>query len=232
LTAISNFLLHRAESMGYLDKRSLIPNGVNVELFSKIFSTKEIDNMKIKLGKKTNDIFLVTSSRLVKKNAVDDIISALTFLPENFSLIIIGKGDEGYNLQKQAENLGLTSRIKFVGFIPYTDIPEYFSACDIFVRPSRSEGFGNSFIEAMASHLPVIATPVGGIPDFIDDKETGVFCAPDNPKSIVEAVNLLVTDNSLREHIIIKAFDRVKERYSWNHIAKDMKEEVFDKLLE
>lgn len=230
LTAISNFLLNRAVSMGYDGDRALIPNGVNINIFSRVFSEEEKEKIKNKLGKKARDIFLVTSSRLVKKNAVDDVITALGYMPERISLIIIGKGEEGYCLQEQANKLGLSNRVKFLGFIPQDDIPKYFSVCDIFVRPSRSEGFGNSFIEAMASSLPVIATPVGGIVDFIDDKETGIFCSPDNPKSIADAVRVIVDDNNLKEHIINNALDRVKMRYSWDFIAQEMKEMVFDKI--
>ncbi len=228
LTGISNFLLRRAEMMGYEGKKVLIPNGVHVDMFSQIFSDEEKQKIKNELGKNEGDIFLVTSSRLTRKNAVDDIISALRFLPVNFSFIVIGKGEEGQALQKQAKDLGVSNRVKFLGFVSQEEIPKYFSACDIFVRPSRSEGFGNSFIEAMASRLPVIATPVGGIVDFVDDHETGVFCAPDNPKSLAEAVDLLVDDKALKEHIIHNAFDRVSTRYSWKHIAREMKEKVFD----
>ena len=153
----------------------------------------------------------------------------MSYLPKNISLIVIGKGIEGPNLQKQAFSLGVSDRVKFLGFIPYAEIPNYFSVCDIFVRPSRSEGFGNSFIEAMASRLPVIATPVGGISDFIDDKETGLFCSPDNPQSIVRSVNMILNDASLREKIIKQAYDRVALRYSWDHVAEEMKV-VFEKL--
>ena len=109
-------------------------------------------------------------------------------------------------------------------------MPKYLSVCDIFIRPSRSEGFGNSFIEAMAAGLPVIATPVGGIPDFVDDKETGIFCSPDNPQSIALAVMTLIREPLIRSHITEKAKARVLERYSWDHIALKMKA-VFEKFL-
>jgi glycosyltransferase involved in cell wall biosynthesis len=149
------------------------------------------------------------------------------YLPENVSLVVIGRGEEGALLESHARKIGVLSRVKFMGFIPQTQIPQFFSVCDIFVRPSRSEGFGNSFIEAMASRLPVIATPVGGIPDFIDDQETGFFCSPDNPKSIAEAVLKILENNALRERVVTQAYERVVSRYSWEHIAHDMKEKVF-----
>jgi glycosyltransferase involved in cell wall biosynthesis len=231
LTAISTFLLHRAEKIGYKCPSVVIPNGVNISLFSKTFSPDEKMEVEKLLGKKNGDIFLVTSSRLARKNAVDDIISALQNLPKNISLIVIGKGEEGCRLQKQAEDLSVEKRVKFLGFIDQKEIPKYFSVCDIFIRPSRSEGFGNSFIEAMAARLPVIAAPVGGIVDFVDDKQTGIFCAPDNPRSIVLSVRMLLENPKLKDYIIENAFKRVSENYSWDLVATQMKIQVFDKII-
>ncbi len=229
LTGISKFLLNRAKKNGYEGESYLVPNGVDVKVFKEEISDGVKNELKIKLNKKDGDIFLVTTGRLTRKNAIDDIISALALLPENINLIIIGKGEEGHNLQKQAKNLDVARRVKFIGFIPYNEIPKYLSVCNIFIRPSRSEGFGNSFIEAMAAGLPVIATPVGGIPDFIDDKETGIFTSPDNPQSIKGAILALLGDNSLRQSIVQKAQNRVLQAYSWDHVALEMGA-VFDKV--
>ncbi len=229
LTAISNFLLNRAKRRGFKGDSALIPNGVNLELFSKAVDQDTKDKLKVALNKKEDDIFLVTTSRLTHKNAVDDVISSLVSLPNNISFVVIGIGDEGPKLQKQVHDLGLEERVKFLGFVDYPEIPKYLSVCDIFIRPSRSEGFGNSFIEAMAAGLPIIATPVGGIVDFIDDKETGLFCSADNPQSIVIAVKTILADSNLRSKITKKALDRAVERYGWDRISLEM-QEVFDKL--
>ena len=229
LTAISNFLLNRAKKNGYNGQYALVPNGVDIDVFSKRINPKIKEELKIELNKKPEDIFLVTVSRLVRKNATDDIISALPHLKNNIHLIVIGKGSEGMRLQKQAQDLGVSSRVKFLGFIPYSEIPKYLSVCDVFIRPSRSEGFGNSFIEAMAAGLPVITTPVGGIPDFIDDKITGIFCSPDNPHSIIQSVKLILDDNVLRRNIVRGAYHRVSERSTWSNIAQKMKD-VFDRF--
>ncbi|KKR35579.1 MAG: Glycosyltransferase [Parcubacteria group bacterium GW2011_GWC2_40_10] len=229
LTGISNFLLNRAKKHGYGGRFALVPNGVDLAVFSQEVGPRTREEIRIRLGKKSGDIFLVTSGRLTHKNGVDDVISALVSLPKHISFIIIGKGDGGIELQKEANKLGVADRVKFLGFLSYKDIPKYFAVGDIFIRPSRSEGFGNSFIEAMASGLPVIATPVGGIPDFIDDRETGVFCSPDCPQSIVKAVNSLLENESLRKRVVGKAYARVNERYGWDNIASQMKT-VFDQL--
>jgi glycosyltransferase involved in cell wall biosynthesis len=229
LTGLSNFLLKRAKDVGYGGESFLVPNGVDLSVFSREIDEERKKEIKLLLNKNNNEVFLVTWSRLTHKNAVDDIISALTYLPENISLIIMGKGEEGPKLQKQVDALNLSNRVKFLGFVPHNEIPDFLSVCDIFIRPSRSEGFGNSFIEAMAARLPVIATPVGGIPDFLTDNETGVFCSPDNPQSIAKAVNKILGDENLKTQIVKNAYERVVLRYDWNHISELMKQ-VFDKV--
>ena len=223
LTAISTFLLDRAKKNGYQGRSALVPNGVDIKIFSEKIGEDETNEMKKKLEKKEKDIFLVTVGRLTYKNGTDTVIESLQSLPKNINFIVIGKGIEGIKLQKLSEKLGVSERVKFIGFVEYKDIPKYFSVCDIFIRASRSEGFGNAFIEAMAAGIPVIATPVGGIPDFIDDKITGIFCAPDSPQSIKNVVMSLAQDKKLQEVLIENAKSRVLERYNWERISEEMK---------
>lgn len=229
LTGLSNFLLQKAKEMGFNGQSFLVPNGVDLEVFCREIDPVEKDEIRTKLDKKEGDFFIVTSSRLTYKNAVDDIISSLKYLPDNVKLIVIGVGEDYEKLINQVNYLNLKSRVRFTGFIDHSKMPEYLSVCDIFIRPSRSEGFGNSFIEAMAAKIPVIATPVGGIVDFLDDNETGIFCAPNNPQSIARSVKLLMENKELVSKIVNNSHKMVIQRYSWDSIAQKMKS-VFDKV--
>lgn len=231
LTGISNFLIKRAEKNGFKGKSFLVPNGVDLKIFSQEFGEDIKSEMRERLNKKDGDIFLVTVGRLTHKNGTDDVIKSLAKLPKNIKFIVIGKGEDGPKLQKLSDTLGVSEQVRFLGFVPYSDIPKYLSVCDVFIRPSRSEGFGNAFIEAMASGLPVIATPVGGIPDFIDDGETGVFCAPDSPQSVYLAIDNVLSDPMGKKALmVLKARERVVERYNWDYIAPEMKK-VFDIIV-
>jgi len=231
IQAISHFLADFGRSMGYSKEVVVVPNGVDLKYFSTAPKQADVLNLENNLGKKEGDIYLITTSRLVKKNAVDDCIRALKYLPVHFSFLIIGTGHEEQNLRALAKALAVRERVKFLGFMPQQDIPLFLAVSSVFVRPSRSEGFGNSFIEAMAAGVPVVATPVGGIPDFIDDRETGVFCRPDNPKSVAEAVMEIIDNPYLKEKIIAQGKERAIVDYSWDVIVKAMREKVFDKLL-
>ena len=108
---------------------------------------------------------------------------------------------------------------------------------DIFVGPSRSEGLGHAFLSAMACRLPVVATQVGGIADFLFDAKrnphketTGWAVDPDSPEQIAEAVqDILAHPEGVRE-VTERARKMVEEEYDWDKIAIKMKENVFDKL--
>lgn len=231
IQTISHYLADWARDMKARCPITVVPNAVDFSLFSTRRPEGELDALKNKFQKKSDDIFLVTTSRLVVKNAVGDVIDAMQYLPENVKFLILGQGYQEKQLKEKAEKLHLKDRVHFLGYIPHKDMPQYLHISDIFIRPSLSEGFGNSYIEAMAARIPVIATPVGGIVDFLKDGETGLFCEVSNPKSIAQKVEKLIKDNESRDYIVKNAEEMVKERYEWNLIASDMKNEVFLKVL-
>ena len=230
IQTISNYLADFARAEGARCPVVVVPNGVDSTHFSHEYTSEEIAAIRQRLGKEEGDVFLITTSRLVVKNAVNDIIEALSHLPPHIKLVILGTGYELERLQKLADRLDVTSRVQFLGFVSHADMPKYLKACDIFIRPSISEGFGNSFIEAMAAGLPVIATSVGGIVDFLKHKETGLFCEVKNPEDIARKVEMYVHDVNLRNEIIDNALHMVLDHYDWKLVSKDMKEKVFDIL--
>ena len=95
---------------------------------------------------------------------------------------------------------------------------------DVFVRSSRSEGLGSSFLEAMSAGVPVIGTRVGGIPDFLKDRETGLFCKTDNPVDLSKQISRILTDEELRAKVIKNGRSLVVENYDWDKITKSFKE--------
>lgn len=211
--AISRYLGRWAEDMGAPSSITVVPNGVDIEAFQ--YRSAGFDKKEIRL---------ITTSRLVKKNAVDDSIRALAHMPENIVLEVVGDGVERGNLEQLAHSLNLSTRVHFCGNVAPKDIPHTLAQADIFVRPSLSEGLGNSFLEAFATGLPVIATPVGGIPDFLIDGETGWFAEPRNPESIAACVRYIL-DPAHREHVrqvTAAARALVEREYTWDSVAERM----------
>ncbi|MDE2021958.1 MAG: glycosyltransferase, partial [Patescibacteria group bacterium] len=238
LQTISNFLLDWGRRMGFKGRAEVIPNAVDTKHFSQMYSGSELAAMREKIGKKLGDVYLVTTSRLVHKNGVDDVIRALALLPENVHFLIYGIGPDEAMLKALAEKLPVASRAHFAGQIGHTEMPLALKACDIFIRPSRSEGMGNSFIEAMAAGLPVIATQEGGIADFLFDAKrnpeketTGWAVDKDSPEQIAEAARGILAQREQVARVTAVAKKMAIERYDWNLIAVQMKA-LLDRLLD
>jgi glycosyltransferase involved in cell wall biosynthesis len=235
--AISTFLKEWALKMEFKGEAVVVPNGVDVGRFARDYSADEIASERSRLGKKDDDVFLVTTSRLVHKNGVDDVIRALALLPERVSFLIYGVGPDMSALRALAKQLGVEDRARFMGQISHADMPLMLQACDIFIRPSRSEGMGISFIEAMAARLPVIATQEGGIGDFLFDAKrnpeqpaTGWAVDANAPQQIASAVEDIMAHPETVARVIETAAKMVAEKYEWNQVAKSM-QGIFEKLF-
>jgi glycosyltransferase involved in cell wall biosynthesis len=235
VTVISNYLGERARRLGFAGEPVLIPNGVDVDRYSEIFSEEELNELGEKLGRDNeNMIMLISTSRLNVKNGLDLVIKALPNLPENIHFYNFGAGEEKKYLNDLASSLGVSSRVHLEEYVNHDELPKYLKIANIFIRPSRSEGQGISFLEAMAVRLPVIATPVGGIVDFLFDPSnssgqatTGYFCQPENSESIAEVVQKVINDPN-KNQITENAYKMVVEKYDWKLIAKKM-QIIFEK---
>ncbi|MFA4954199.1 MAG: glycosyltransferase family 4 protein [Patescibacteria group bacterium] len=220
--AISRFLGEWATRMGFKGTPQIVPNGVDIVNFTRPITPEKRAELRRGFGFAPDDIILVTASRLSLKNGVDDLIRSLLFLPPQYKALIAGSGEDGDKLRVLTQQKGLSERVKFLGQRGHAELPEILHSGDIFVRASLSEGLGNSFLEAMAVGLPIIGTPVGGIPDFLTDGETGVMCQPRDPESIARAALRIVNESSLRAKLVEKGAALVKEKYGWEGIAKNI----------
>ena len=239
IQTISTFLGRWARRRGFKGRLEVIPNAVDTKHFAREYPEKTLNELKDALGKRMGDVFLITTSRLVHKNAVDVCLRALPLLPKNVRFIVLGVGPDETMLKKLAASLKVADRVTFVGQIGHADLPKYLKACDIFIRPSRSEGMGNSFVEAMAAGLPVIATQEGGIADFLFDEKrnqgkpiTGFAVDKDSPEQVAEQVKNIMEHPEKVRAVIATARAMVVKKYDWDIIAKDMRERVFMPLLE
>lgn len=207
----------------------IIPNGVDLHAFTKNISVEERGQIRNEFGFIETDKVVVTTSRLTVKNGVDTLIEALALLPQEYKLLIIGAGPDEQKLRAQVLNLKLNDRVRFAGRKPYEELYRYLKSSDVFARLSRSEGFGNSFIEAMAAGIPVVATDAGGIVDFLEDKVNGFMIKPEQPQSAANAIVQAVT-SSLTSTLTLSASDMVQARYQWSTVAGQF-DDLFKKIL-
>lgn len=208
ITAISTYLRQFAENTNPTAKHVLLPNGVTVAQFS-LHAEPSGERYSV-----------ISISRLVPKNGMDTLIRAMQYVESPHTLCIVGDGEQRSALQLVAEEAGVSSRVIFYGEASNDALPSLLARATVFARPSRSEGLGIAFLEAMAARVPVVATPVGGIPDIVKNKRTGLFCEIDNPESVGAAINKLLRDEGLRTKLTTEAFLMVTEHYDWDILAK------------
>lgn len=237
--AISSFLAHWAKDKKVeAQKIHVIPNGCNNPDLQDITTAEQVNAIKNKHHKQPGDIWLVNTARLVKQKANDQIIQALSQLPENIKFIIVGDGPEENYLKNLTKELKLESRVVFTGNLPQAEAAAYRKSSDIFVCPSRSEGLGNAFLSAMASRLPVIATQEGGLAEFIFDEQknpdkitTAWAVDKDKPEQIVDAVQDILANPTKVNKVTEQARKMIEEKYTWDVVAARMQKEIFNQIL-
>ncbi len=199
----------------------IIPNGVNPKDFS-----------PSKHPSRHKSLRLLTTSALIPRNGIDILIKATSLLPQklDWHLTIAGTGPQEIYLKSLSKEHKVSNRITFLGRVQNTQVPDLLHQADIFIRPSRHEGFGVSFIEAMAAGVPVIATPVGGIPDFVIHRHTGLLAKSENPQSVADQIILLASGSKLSSKLSQNALKLVQDKYTWDKVSHQVKS-AFDNLL-
>ena len=118
----------------------------------------------------------------------------------------------GRSLEQLAAELHITDRVTFHGFV--NDVPALLQQASVLVCASTVEPFGRCLIEAMACQLPVVATRVGGIPEVVAENETGILVDAESPAQIADAIELLLADHRVRQHMGEAGRQRVEAMFS------------------
>lgn len=197
IICVSRFTLERIIQMHSIEKQKLeVLNNCLDPFLPAPATTKEILDLREKYGFGENELILFTLARLAAKErykGYDTVIHTLTALKKNYPLIryvIGGKYDleEKKYLDELITETGLQENVFITGFIDEKDLPAWYAAADIFVMPSREEGFGLVFIEAMYYGLPVIAGNRDGSADALCNGELGLLVDPLNREEITAAI--------------------------------------------
>ena len=147
-----------------------------------------------RLGLEDDAQVLLTVARLrdaERYKGCDDVLRALPQVlarAPRTRYVIAGEGDDLPRLRALAGRLGVRDAVVFAGAAPDRDLPAYYNACDLFVMPSRGEGFGIVFIEALACGKPVIAGDAGGSGDAVLDGGLGRMVSPGQPDRLARVV--------------------------------------------
>ena len=153
---------------------------------------------------------------LSKKKGVMNFTRAIPLIlsqDSGIEFLIGGKGQLRSKIENELKSNKCNSKTELTGFMDYDDLPEYFSELKLLVFPSYTEGLPNIVLEAMACGTPVLATPVGGVPDVIKDSETGFIMEDNSPECIAKNVIRALEHPNLDE-IARNARSLVEKKYT------------------
>ncbi|HEX3290008.1 MAG TPA: glycosyltransferase family 4 protein [Gaiella sp.] len=153
---------------------------------------------------------LATAARLTTQKALGVALQAIARVPE-VELLVLGDGPERGRLEREAESLGVSDRVRFLGTGTRDDVLALFRAADAVLVTSAWENLPHTVLEALAVGTPVIATAVGGIPEVVVDGENGLLVPPHDVDAVARAVERLVDDDELRQALAAAAAGSVEE---------------------
>lgn len=172
-----------------------------------------------------------TVARLTEQKDLGTLVRAFARVAgeHDAHLAIVGRGERRDELERIAADCGVSSAVTFTGF--REDVPALMGAFDVFVLPSRWEGLGVVFLEAMAAGTPVVASDTSAIPEVVDDGTTGFLCPPGDVEAFADRISALLSDDELRTRMGEAGRERVESEFSVDRMVDEMAA-AYDSLLE
>jgi len=172
---------------------------------------------------------ILSVARLVEKKGLSNLIAAADILRRHgclFHLEIIGSGPQREALKAQAKRLGLAERVKLSGAQPHDAVCFAYQRASVFVLPcvvasdGDRDGIPNVLLEAMASGVPVISTPISGIPELIESGRDGLLVPSNDPAALAAAIEALLASQELRERLASAARAKIETSFSLDASAE------------
>jgi len=207
------------ESYGIPPERiSIVPGGVDCDRFASQLSKAQACQ-QLRLPENRPIVFAVR--RLAPRMGLQDLISAASRVRARVPdvlVLIAGKGPIAEQLQKQIADLGLQDHVRLLGFLPDEDLPTAYRAADLSVVPTVAlEGFGLVAAEALAAGVPVLVTPIGGLPEVVSDLSADLVLPASGTDALADGITAaLLGKLALPERARCQDFAR---RYDWSCIA-------------
>jgi glycosyltransferase involved in cell wall biosynthesis len=160
---------------------------------------------------------------------VDHLILALPRLLETvpeLHLVAIGSGTDLPRLEQLAQESRVAAHVHFLSSLPQEQLAPAYDACDVFALPSRGEGFGLVFLEAMSHGKPVIGGAYGGTPDVVDEGVTGYLVQYGDVAQLTGRLKLLLTDETARRTMGQRALERVRRDFTFDYFHRNLEQEI------
>lgn len=200
---------------------AIIPTGIELDMFSsKNDAADSLSSLREEYGIAPTDKVLLFLGRISKEKNIDELFNILAgYLPlkPNVKFLLVGGGSEVDELKHLSHELGISEQVIFAGKKPWNEIGRYYHLGDIFINASQSETQGLTYIEALASGMPIVAKADRVLDDVLIEGENG-FSFTDKD-SLVSALDKLLNDDSLRQKMGIAAAKSV-EKFTGAHYAR------------
>lgn len=222
ITATSYALKSQTELfVNHKSEIKVVPFGIDLSVFKPLKQNKQMLTIGTVKGLEHVygiDILLRAVARLLKKlQQLDDQSYA-----EKLQIQIVGDGSELGNLKQLANELNIDQMTKFVGKVPNNEVPAYLNDFDIYCALSRSESFGVAILEASACEVPVVVSEVGGLPEVVQNEQTGFIVNHNDEDEIVNRLLQLIINSDLRKQYGKSGRKFVQQYYNWNENITEM----------
>lgn len=197
-----------------------VPKGVDTDRF-----TPDGPDLRASMRLDEACVALVVSRLVPIKNvglAIDAVARVAAAHPA-LRLVVVGDGPQRPMLEARARTLGIADRLLFAGAVPHADVPAWYRTADFFVLPSAFDNSPNVALEAMASGLPVIATDVGGLREYVADGINGYLVPADDQRILGERIADCAADAARVRRIGAHNRDEAVRRYSWAESARALR---------
>jgi len=228
--AVSNFTKKRIIEIYKVpsDNIEMVYNGIDLNGYT--FIKEELKETKKHLNLAEKPIILFVGRVDDPRKGLDLVLKAFKKVLEKIDamLLVVGKGDQT-KARILAKSLGVSEKVVFTGFVDEATLKKFYAICDVYVCPSRLEGFGLTVLEAMAAGKPIVATNVGAIQEIVKSGENGILVAVNDIDGMSNAICTFLQDKMLAEDVGKINANYVKKKFSWEKNAKEI-EQLYMKL--
>ncbi|MCZ7589010.1 MAG: glycosyltransferase family 4 protein [Gaiella sp.] len=211
------------------DKFSVIRLGIELE--PRVSFDGDVAELRRRTGIPADRFVVGWFGRMTAVKRTDDLLTMLAGLRVrgvDALLLLVGDGDDRARLEQRAHDLGLARSCLFLGYQEH--VAPWYALCDAVVLTSASEGTPVTIIEALAAGRAVVATRVGGVPDVVDEGETGFLVRPGDTHAIAERLELLARQPERRAEMGRTGRERVLRRYAVERLVDDV-DRLYRELL-
>lgn len=208
-----------------LKRIRVMPNWVDLERFSRLPSK---ETLRAELGLPCEATIVLFLHRLSERKGAHHLLPIARLLAKTRQALFLIAGDGPYRSQLEAEirAAGLEGVFRLVGWVPNREVMRYFGAADVYIMPSKEEGFPRTLLEAMAAGCPFVATDVGGVREVVTPLQAEFVVPAGEPVLFAAALDRLLDNEPLRRQLIADGLARVQD------FSQERVMEIFLALLE